>query len=121
MASGRLYTFGYNNKGQCGLGDTKAVNIACPVEQVLEEADLDTPSEAPKWISIAGGRDHSLAVCDSGTVYATGNNEKGALGLPKMDYLPWFSKVHTVQSAKCSRVFAGVDHSFILLNEITPK
>ena len=23
--------------------------------------------------------------------------------------------------AKCSRVFAGVDHSFVLLNEVTPK
>ena len=96
MASGRLYTFGYNNKGQCGLGDSKSALIAYPVEQVLEEADLDVASETPKWISIAGGRDHSLAVSDAGTVYAAGNNDKGALGLPISEYLPWFAKVHTM-------------------------
>lgn len=72
------------------------MKIAHPIEFVYEEADLpDTPSETPKWISIAGGRDHSLAVDDSGTVYATGNNAKGTLGLPLMKYLDRFAKVHT--------------------------
>lgn len=122
MASGRMYTFGYNNMGQCGHGHTRQAHVARPVEQVLEEADVyECSSETPKWIYAAGGRDHSLAVCESGHVYATGNNSKGTLGLPGLTHAIWFSKVHTVQSGNCEKVFAGVDHSFVLLKEQRPK
>ena len=53
-------------------------------------------------------------------MYATGNNIKGALGLPGLDYAIWFSKVHTMQKGNCVKVFAGVDHSFILLDKHMP-
>lgn len=105
-----------------GLGSTKNVNMACPIESVLENADLpDEYSPAPRWISIAGGRDHSLAVSRDGFVYVTGSNAKGCLGLPVLSHAIYFSKLHTAQSKKVSKVFAGVDHSFILLEEIDPS
>ena len=122
MNSGRLYTFGYNNMGQCGVGTTKNVLVARPVEQVLQLADVYTQtSETPKWLHVAGGRDHSLAISQSGLVYATGNNAKGTLGLPGLSHACYFSKVHTIESAMCARVFAGVDHSFVLLDKVAPK
>lgn len=120
-SSGMLYTFGYNNKGQCGLGHTSRAFVAQPIEQVLEMADLyEIKSKSPKWICAAGGRDHSLALSDQGKVYATGNNAKGTLGLPGLEYAIWFSKVHTLQKGNCVKVFAGVDHSFVLLDQHSP-
>ena len=84
-------------------------------------ADLyEVKSATPKWVCAAGGRDHSLALSDQGQVYATGNNFKGTLGLPGLEYAIWFSKVHTLQMGKCVKVFAGVDHSFILLDQNSP-
>ena len=73
-SQGRLFTFGYNNKGQCGHGSSKNLLIAHQVDKVREEADLNGEKEAPRWICVAGGRDHSLAVSDARHIYACGNN-----------------------------------------------
>ena len=69
---------------------------------------------------IAAGRDHSLAISTSGKVYASGNNAKGTLGLPNLDNAVWFSRIHTIESMKCKKVFAGVDHSFVLIDHVSP-
>ena len=115
-----MFTFGHNNQGQCGRGTTNTAFAARPIEFVLEEADNARLSESPKWLCAAGGRDHSLAVSDQGQVYACGNNAKGTLGLPHIESVNWFSKVHTVQNGNAAKVFAGVDHSFVLLDQTKP-
>ena len=52
------------------------------VEKVRQNSDLNSEKEAPRWISIAGGRDHSLAISETKTVFGCGNNQFGQLGLP---------------------------------------
>uniref|UniRef100_A0A8C3S9R6 Regulator of chromosome condensation 2 n=1 Tax=Chelydra serpentina TaxID=8475 RepID=A0A8C3S9R6_CHESE len=68
---GKLWSWGRNEKGQLGHGDTKRV-------------------EAPKLIDVLGseviasaacGRNHTLALTESGSVFAFGENKMGQLGL----------------------------------------
>ena len=121
-SKGRMFTFGWNAKGQCGQGNTRtAIFAPTLVDRVLEEADChEQVGWAPKWVCAAGGKEHSLALCSNGYVYATGSNERGTLGMRGLSHAMWFSKVHTAQRGNATKVFAGVDHSFILLDEAQP-
>ena len=120
-SQGRLFTFGYNHMGQCGHGSTKNVLVAHPVEKVKEESDRDGEQDAPRWICVAGGREHSLAVSDAKHVYACGNNRVGQLGLAGLAQCFHFSKVHSLEQGRFAQVFAGGDHSFALLDMDKPK
>ena len=41
---------------------------------VCIESDLGTKARAPLFVSVAAGRDHSLAVSIDGDVFVTGSN-----------------------------------------------
>jgi alpha-tubulin suppressor-like RCC1 family protein len=75
-ASGKLFAFGYNNRGQCGVGVAGNKNVHTPkqVDMVCIESDLGTKARAPLFVSVAAGRDHSLAVSIDGDVFVTGSN-----------------------------------------------
>ncbi|RWS06750.1 RCC2-like protein [Dinothrombium tinctorium] len=68
---GQAMTFGRNDKGQLGLGDTVTRFDPVLVEGLKHE----------KIISAATGRGHTLFLTDKGTVYATGDNKMGQLGI----------------------------------------
>ena len=63
-----LYSFGYNNRGQLGLGDT---------------TDRTSPTKVgtDTWTAVAGGEGHSLAINSDGYLYSFGYNNAGQLGL----------------------------------------
>ena len=65
---------------------------------------------------VAAGRDHSLAVSDLGSTYACGDNKHSQLGLPGLEYSLHFVKVHSCENVVVEKVFAGGDHSFIMLD-----
>lgn len=69
---------------------------------------------------MAAGRDHSLAVSDHGFTYACGDNTKGQLGLPGIEYSLHFLKVHSCENVMVQQVFAGGDHSFLMLSRESP-
>jgi alpha-tubulin suppressor-like RCC1 family protein len=88
---------------------------------VIQESDLDKQRPAPLFISVAAGRDHSIAVSADGDVYTCGSNQHGQLGLPGIENCITFSKVHSCQNVRVVSTFAGGDHSFILLNDHLKK
>ena len=65
----RLYSWGFNNQGQLGQGNT--TNRSSPVQV----------GSLTNWLTIAGGYFHTLAVKFDGTLWTWGKNADGQLGL----------------------------------------
>ncbi|XP_008588381.1 PREDICTED: protein RCC2 [Galeopterus variegatus] len=68
---GKLWSWGRNEKGQLGHGDTKRVEAPKPIEGLSHEL----------IVSAACGRNHTLALTETGSVFAFGENKMGQLGL----------------------------------------
>ena len=62
------YSFGRNNYGQLGLGDTT-------------QRTSPTKVGTDTWTAVAGGEGHSLAINSDGYLYSFGRNNYGQLGL----------------------------------------
>lgn len=71
---GLTMTFGRNDKGQLGLGDTETRTIPVVVE-ALKDMDI---------VSAACGRSHTLFLDSNGVVYACGDNKMGQCGTNQM-------------------------------------
>ena len=69
---GRVFSFGDNDFGQLGLGNTDTVDRATLVHSLVEDGVV--------VVSVAAGLNHSLCLSLAGEVYAFGNNESGQLG-----------------------------------------
>ncbi|XP_036770309.1 protein RCC2 isoform X1 [Manis pentadactyla] len=68
---GKLWSWGRNEKGQLGHGDTKRVEAPKLIEGLSHEV----------IVSAACGRNHTLALTETGSVFAFGENKMGQLGL----------------------------------------
>ncbi|XP_013393987.1 protein RCC2 [Lingula anatina] len=68
---GKAYSFGRNDKGQLGHGDTKRRDLPTLIE-FLKDFNI---------VDAALGKNHSLCLSDRGTVFAFGENKMGQLGL----------------------------------------
>uniref|UniRef100_A0A2K5HJK3 X-linked retinitis pigmentosa GTPase regulator n=1 Tax=Colobus angolensis palliatus TaxID=336983 RepID=A0A2K5HJK3_COLAP len=67
----KLYVFGSNNWGQLGLGSKSAISKPTCVKALK-----------PEKVKLAAcGRNHILVSTEGGSVYATGGNDEGQLGL----------------------------------------
>lgn len=73
--NGALYSTGYNNYGQLGLNDTANRNSFTLVSSGW---NIISYQELPKF---GGGSYHSLSVLLNESLYATGYNNYGQLGL----------------------------------------
>ncbi len=71
-SSGKVYSTGANSSGQLGLGNYTNVNVPTLVTSVIGSLNI---------IAISCGRDHTMFLTDGGTVYATGANGDGRLGV----------------------------------------
>jgi len=83
MNNGTIYSAGDNSVGQLGLGDIFAQNSFIPVTLKLSTLNA-------KIISISAGGGHSLALDNEGTIWASGANEAGQLGLGDDDTTRYF-------------------------------
>uniref|UniRef100_A0A8C5LHF5 Regulator of chromosome condensation 2 n=1 Tax=Jaculus jaculus TaxID=51337 RepID=A0A8C5LHF5_JACJA len=68
---GKLWSWGRNEKGQLGHGDTKRVEAPRLIEGLSHET----------IVLAACGRNHTLALTETGSVFAFGENKMGQLGL----------------------------------------
>ncbi|KAL0277372.1 UNVERIFIED_CONTAM: hypothetical protein PYX00_004688 [Menopon gallinae] len=71
LEDGRTLAFGRNDKGQLGIGDTKTRDVPTLVESLKDYF----------IVGAATGRGHSLFLTERGTVFATGDNKNGQLGI----------------------------------------
>ncbi len=104
---GSVYGFGFNPSGQLGLGhrDDQSTPQLIPM-----------PMEA-RPCQISAGSDHSLILCDDGSVYGFGFNAFGQLGLGHNtnQSTPQFIPMPLV--ARPCQISAGNSHSFILCDD----
>jgi alpha-tubulin suppressor-like RCC1 family protein len=70
--STQLWTWGFNNHGQLGLGNSGAGTNRSSPNQVGSLAD---------WLNGAGGNYHTVVTKIDGTMWSWGNNDVGQLGL----------------------------------------
>lgn len=66
---GRLYTSGYNDNGQCGVGSTQQVRQPTLV-QSLEGEDI-------AQVNVYNGCEHTLAITRDGKIFSFGYNYRG--------------------------------------------
>jgi len=87
---GSMWSWGAGDFGQLGLGDELLLDRYTPVE-------VPTP-DGLRWVSIAAGSVHSVALSATGGVYTCGDGEGGRLGHGREEYLTRFRRVEGLLS-----------------------
>lgn len=70
---------------------------------------------------IAAGWHHSLALTSRGDLYAAGHGAWGQLGLGETEIMPNFVHVSPLGPKNVKKIFAGGDHSWVILDENNPE
>jgi regulator of chromosome condensation len=104
-----LYSFGLNNYGQLGLGDTEEHDIP----------DLMEGLPADQKIKMIGGGEHftvvllesGILLLDSGEVYVCGRNDSGQLGLPSSEFPEHLSTLRKLALPKIKTISCGAAFS----------
>jgi len=99
--TGTLWTWGSNDSGQLGLG-MFATDQNIPTN-VSSETD---------WVNISAGNSHSMAIKNTGTLWAWGSDSYGQLGIDDF-YLPG-PPVQVTTEIDWSIVVAGDDHTLAI-------
>jgi len=109
-ASGELYTWGNNAKGQLGLGKNTDMVFSPTLVESLASVPL---------AGVACGGNHTLVVTRSGAVFAWGSNNHGQLGLGDLTDRIWPTQVSTLRNLKVlpGGVKAGLEHTVALTEE----
>lgn len=102
--SGSVYTFGRNEKGQLGTGDT---NTRITPTHIKEFDGLDI-------IGAACGRSHTLFMGSDGVVYACGDNKMGQCGTNQRSLQQILTPTRTTFTKKATKVVCGAEFSIIL-------
>jgi alpha-tubulin suppressor-like RCC1 family protein len=102
--SGKVYTFGANSFGQCGIGK-ESISVQDP--------ELIAIGEEEEVVDIAAGYQHALAVTKNGAVFAWGKGERGQLGFGTAN-VSTPQEVIALKNKKVVEVSAGFNHSSAL-------
>ena len=78
VAGGHVYAWG--NNGSNELADPLTSGRSTPIPVLSGSATPSSPFSTATMVAVAGGRDHSLALDASGTVWSFGSNNFGQLG-----------------------------------------
>jgi len=105
-SDGTLWAAGNNYWGQLGLGDD--IGECHVFTQVGTDND---------WIQVTCGRFHSVAIKSDGTIWSTGYNHEGQLGLGNITHQNVFTQVGT--NNDCIQVTCGGHFTLILKSDGT--
>lgn len=104
LLDGQIFAWGENFAGQLGNG-ASSYGVARPVP------DLDESTV----VAMAGGYNHTLALLNDGTVWATGDNSHGKLGDGTTDSRETFAVVPGLSDVVA--IACGLDHSLALTQD----
>jgi len=106
--TGRVYSWGNNEDGECGNGDTTGAYVSKPTEVRFRD-DQSTVESNELGVGAAAGFNYSLVVALDGTLWAFGNGDRCQLGtgvvvrqpvaifspnvVPFYDYCNWNNRV----------------------------
>ena len=153
---GKLMAFGYNYRGQLGLGNTSSEHAPRPVRTLLsrrvitaacsyhhsmvlcsdgavfsfgrnefgqlghgDTIDKKTPHQVPNLpngiISLSCGQFHSVLLTSAGQVYSCGKNDYGQLGLEGVEVAKYFTLVTLVpETESIVQIYCGYYHTLFL-------
>ncbi|MDR2099835.1 MAG: hypothetical protein LBP40_03280 [Campylobacteraceae bacterium] len=98
---GKVYVTGHNRHGGLGLGDNNERNVFTEVTS-LRGANIT---------AAAAGSDYTLVLSANGTVYATGYNDAGQLGLGDYAERNVFTEVTSLRDKNITAIAVGHYHS----------
>lgn len=104
--TGVVYTWGANDKGQLGRGDTTSVAAATNIPTIVPLASSDFTA-----LVIAAGGSHVLAIGQNGAIYAWGLNSSGQLGTGNYTDATEPTRLEPNSSDNWSSIAAGRSHS----------
>uniref|UniRef100_A0A7S3PDQ3 BTB domain-containing protein n=1 Tax=Aplanochytrium stocchinoi TaxID=215587 RepID=A0A7S3PDQ3_9STRA len=107
---GAVYAFGRNDYGQLGLDNKENKRWPHRIEELIHE-DV---------VHVTCGCYHSLFLTESGSVYATGRNNHGQLGVDVADESLVPVVIEALKHVRITHLAAGFYHS-ICLSSITPR
>lgn len=105
---GTVWATGENNDGQLGLGNTTSVNSFTQVPGISNAKSVAVNKRG--WIEGEGG--NSAIVLNDGTMYVTGVNDLGQLGLGNNTNISTFTLVSGLTNVK--EVVLGAFHSAVV-------
>ena len=109
--NGELYTWGWNWHGQLGHGDMRDLLLAQPVRTLaLVRALTQTFT-----VAVAAGKEHSIALTNTGAVYSWGGGREGQLGSGEEEISQPVPRLITkFYAVRVAMVCASGDHSLAL-------
>jgi alpha-tubulin suppressor-like RCC1 family protein len=102
--NGRIYAMGRNKDGQLGLGDNVDRNTSVEITSLRDK----------NITSIVAGRWHSFVFFDNGSIYATGQNQFGELGLGDNVSRNVFTEVTGLRDKNIISIVGDNEYSFAL-------
>ena len=90
-SSNILYTWGNNTNGQLGDGTNTASNVPIPIS-------FASDGTVSFYIAISAGQTHSLAIKSNNTLWSTGLNNQGQLGLGNLTNTNVMTQVGTANT-----------------------
>lgn len=110
-ATGQLFAWGLNSKGQLGNATNAGTTMPNPTPTLVS-----LPGASGPVTDVAGGGEHTLAVTSTGQLYAFGGNAGGQLGSPANSNSNSTPALVSLPGATgpAVHVAAGIFHSVVL-------